>query len=923
MSPSQPLPPKENALFKKILRCYEHKQYKNGLKFAKQILSNAKFAEHGETLAMKGLTLNCLGRKEEAYDFVRRGLRNDLQSHVCWHVFGLLQRSDHKYVEAIKSYRNALKWDKDNIQILRDLSLLQIQMRDLEGYRDTRYQLFSLRPTQRASWIGFAMAYHLLKDYEMAAKILEEFRKTSHSSQQQKAMHNSSSGGNNNGNNSGQTSRMSNEYYEQSELLLYQVMVLKEAANFHEAITYLDKNESEICDKLAFYEFKSELLINIGKFKEAKKVIKEQLIGRNHENANYYYLLERALDLNADKENERLKLYLDFQRIYPRSQMPFRLPLNFVTNLNLFKDMIDIYLRKSLRKGQPALFRDMKLIYNKEFAGNTFLTTINNKSLPQKIEILQNLMLSYVQNLIQFDSFDSTESSWGSEATTCLLWVYYYLAQHFDYLKDFTSALKYVNIALEHTPTLIELFVIKAKIYKHAGNIDEAVKCVDEAQSLDTADRYLNSKCAKYLLRANKVTEAEEMCSKFTREGVSASENLNEMQCMWFQTEAAIAFQRQEKWGEALKKCIEIDRHFAEINEDQFDFHTYCMRKMTLRSYIELLRLEDVLKSHSFYFKAAKIAIQVYLRLYDKPLGENEELEDKNISNMSASELKKLRNKQRKAKLRATAAEKTETQTQNTANDKNNENTGSELHQEKLDSYKLERPEKPLDEAIKFLTPLQILAKERIDTHLLAFEIYFRKGKIMLMLQSLKRAIRLDSSNAYLQKQLVLFFNFVEAQKEQLNEAINKVLEIEMIKLIANEKVSSAFELNQRFLQRNSNSFLHRIESSKLMHILANGDNNKLSSKPNEIDVIIENLENLNGVDIDSCTQLLKSLRSGDFGAIDENAIEQFKKKCHLLFPFATQFMSEEECQLMNNHNDVINHNNYSEALDNSEQIED
>lgn len=38
---------------------------------------------HAETLAMKGLTLNCLGKKEEAYDLVRRGLRNDLRSHVC------------------------------------------------------------------------------------------------------------------------------------------------------------------------------------------------------------------------------------------------------------------------------------------------------------------------------------------------------------------------------------------------------------------------------------------------------------------------------------------------------------------------------------------------------------------------------------------------------------------------------------------------------------------------------------------------------------------------------------------------------------------------------------------------------------------------------------------------------------------------
>lgn len=50
-------------------------------------------------------------------------------------MYGLLQRSDKKYDEAIKCYRNALKLDKDNLQILRDLSLLQIQMRDLEGYR--------------------------------------------------------------------------------------------------------------------------------------------------------------------------------------------------------------------------------------------------------------------------------------------------------------------------------------------------------------------------------------------------------------------------------------------------------------------------------------------------------------------------------------------------------------------------------------------------------------------------------------------------------------------------------------------------------------------------------------------------------------------------------------------------------------------
>merc|ERR1712203_774191 len=148
----------------------------------------------------------------------------------------------------------------------------------------------------------------------------------------------------------------------------------------------------------------------------------------------------------------------------------------------------------------------------------------------------------------------------------------------------------------------------------------EAVRCLDEAQSMATADRYINCKCAKYMLRANKAAEAEAMCAKFTREGVPAMDNLNEMQCMWFQSECALAYQRLGMYGESLKKCSEIDRHFTEIIEDQFDFHTYCMRKMTLRSYVELLRLEDVLRTHRFYKKAAHCAISVYLTLYDKPL---------------------------------------------------------------------------------------------------------------------------------------------------------------------------------------------------------------------------------------------------------------------------------------------------------------
>ena len=97
-----------------------------GLKTADTILK--KSPNHGETQAMKGLILNCLNRKEEAYEMVKLGLRNDVRSHICWHVYGLLYRSDNKYADSIKCYLNALRIDSENQNILKDLSWLQIQV---------------------------------------------------------------------------------------------------------------------------------------------------------------------------------------------------------------------------------------------------------------------------------------------------------------------------------------------------------------------------------------------------------------------------------------------------------------------------------------------------------------------------------------------------------------------------------------------------------------------------------------------------------------------------------------------------------------------------------------------------------------------------------------------------------------------------
>jgi peptide alpha-N-acetyltransferase len=297
-------------------------------------------------------------------------------------------------------------------------------------------------------------------------------------------------------------------------------------------------------------------------------------------------------------------------------------------------------MRRALRKGVPPLFKELKPIF------------VNDA---RKLQTIRDLALGYVDNLIKHQRF-STETNEGEEekeAPTSLLWVYYFIAQYYDYVNDYEQAFAYVNRAMEHTPTLVELYILKGKINKHAGNLYEAVKYLDEAQSLDTADRYINYKCSKYMLRADMLQQALEIAGKFTRESSQPADYLKEMQCMWFETESANTYSRLRKYGEALKKCHQVERHFAEMIEDQFDFHLYCMRKMTLSAYVKMLRVEDVIKSHPFFFRAAQTAIGTYLRLLDSPLTNDEQNKDENVENLSASELKKLKNKQKKQQLKA------------------------------------------------------------------------------------------------------------------------------------------------------------------------------------------------------------------------------------------------------------------------------
>lgn len=82
-----------------------------------------------------------------------------------------MHRQDKNYEESIKCYKSALKIDKDSFQILRDLALLQLQCRQLEGAIETRRKIILTRPSSPFNWMSMVVTYHLSGNLKQALGI--------------------------------------------------------------------------------------------------------------------------------------------------------------------------------------------------------------------------------------------------------------------------------------------------------------------------------------------------------------------------------------------------------------------------------------------------------------------------------------------------------------------------------------------------------------------------------------------------------------------------------------------------------------------------------------------------------------------------------------------------------------------------------
>ncbi|AEO67232.1 uncharacterized protein THITE_54031 [Thermothielavioides terrestris NRRL 8126] len=717
----QTLSTREANLFRTVIRYYEDKQYKRGLKAAEQILK--RNPKHGDTMSMKALILNAQGKTEEAFALAKEALTIDMKSYICWHVYGILYRTNKNFDEAIKAYKFALKLEPDSHQIQRDLAVLQIQMRDYQGYIQSRLAMLKARPQLRQNWTALAIAYHLDGNLRQAENILTTYEKSV-------------------------TTTPLRTDFENSEALLYKNTIIAEMGDIERALEHLETDCKNCLDRLAVMELRARYLAQLGRKQEAAKAYRA-LLDRNPEHPEYYKGLINSLGIPAVAEAAQKAVYDE-------------VPGDF------FRSTAKEYLTLMFDKGVPSTFANVKHLYSDA----------------SKKDILPALAREYLEELrggsVARDQANG-DSSKGEGAAL------YFLAQHYDYYlsRDLARAMEYVEKAIELDPKSVDFHMTRARIFKHQGEIARAAEAMDHARSLDTKDRYINSKAAKYQLRNNENEKALATMGLFTRAETVGGPlaDLVDMQCVWFLTEDGEAWQRRGNLGLALKRYHTVFNIFDTWQEDQFDFHSFSLRKGQIRAYIDLIRWEDRLREHPFYFRAALNAVNLYLSMHDKPQNGTNGVEAGQANGEDAAERKKAAKKAKKEAQKAEreAAEKAAKQDPNKAGaQKGKDGEEAKKKDEDPNGVKLAATTDPLGDAMKFLWPLLQFSPRNIEGQFAGFEVFVRRKKYLLALRCLKAAVAIDRGHTRVLEQAARLRKVLDGAMDSLAPKVKGVIETEL-----------------------------------------------------------------------------------------------------------------------------------------------
>ena len=658
------------------------------MKVAEQVLR--KKPDHGNTIAMKALIINGQGHPNEAFALAKVALQKAMKSYVCWHVYGLLYRSNKNFDEAIKAYKFALKLEPESHSIQKDLALLQMQMRDYSGYVQSRRAILQAKTQWRQNWTALAVAQHLAGDLWDAERTLTTFEETLRSPPPRTDI-------------------------EHAEAILYKNTVIAEMGDLERALEHLDAAAKANLDRGWVMEKRAEYLLKLGRKIEAEKAYKA-LLDRNAEYRAFYDGLIAAKDIDRLDTKMLKGFYDEYAQKNPRGDAARRIPLDFLEGDD-FREAADQYLQRMLRKGVPSTFANIKVLY----------------ASTSKRDTVEDLVEGYASGKGLPQMNGSAEKQVNGNTDSFQLSVNYFLAQHYNYYlsRDLAKAKKNVDEAIKSAPQSVDHHMTKARIWKNYGNLQKASETMEYARTLDTRDRYINTKAAKYQLRNNENEAAIQNMGRFTRNEAVGGPlgDLHDMQCQWYIYEDGMSYFRQGKLGLALKRFTSIYNIFEVWQEDQFDFHSFSLRKGQIRAYVDMIRWEDRLREHPFFARAAIAAAEIYVRLHDEPdLAHGSLTNGINGEKLNASERKKAQKKARKEQEKAAQAEAERKDAKKPTGVDQNGEPKKEDKDPKGDL--LLQTSDPLGEAMKFINPLLEFSPKRIKAQQIAFEVLIRRSRL-------------------------------------------------------------------------------------------------------------------------------------------------------------------------------------------------
>jgi peptide alpha-N-acetyltransferase len=502
-------------------------------------------------------------------------------------VYGLLHRTDRNYGEAIKAYKQALRLDPNNQQILRDLSMLQVQMRDLDGFCRTRNALLTLRPNAKANWMAFALSKHLVGEHREAVRVIDTYLGTlsdEHSSDEL------------------------GRSFESSELALYKNRILAEipgtpggGKNYREALEHLTACEGIVVDRTSWLLTKATYQLALQDFGGAQNTVRE-LFDRGmteHYAVHTLYvssvlevqdwdLVREAMRLKGtrtilallplpDEDRARIRdtYESDLSKRYPDSYAVRTIPVTLLalslianattseatttatgseaTAASELRNVLVQMCRKGLTKGVPSLCSELSSFVWVEKNGRYVRPDdpVDYASHPvfQLIVEVADELAACLQSESKIAS-----SAEGEEPPSTVMWAWYLQAGLCELSGEHKKGLDLLDRCLEHTPTECEVYALKVRLLQASGGAAQAAECLDKARELDTQDRYMNNLATQYMLRAGMEDRALRTISLFAKHEGNPEQNLFDMQCSWYELEVAAHLARKQDWGRSLKK---------------------------------------------------------------------------------------------------------------------------------------------------------------------------------------------------------------------------------------------------------------------------------------------------------------------------------------------------------------------------------